>query len=168
MIETKRLRIRAITEADFPYIFRIQSDPEIMFHIRPAVDDPEIVRSRMADWQKYNLEQPGLGTFAVEWLESGAFAGYVVARHVDFDPASGEYEVGYIIAKEHWGRGVASEVTPALCDYLFRRSYLDYVVAFTAFENTASQQVLLKSGFLETGVRNVYGGDCKEFRRYRS
>lgn len=166
MIETTRLRIRPILESDFPDVFRMQSDPEIMRHIRPAVDDPEIVRGRMADWMKYNEENPGLGVFALEWKASGAFAGYAVARHVDYNPATGEYEVGYVIARECWGLGLATEVTRALCAYLFESVRPAYIVAFTALENSASQHVLLKSGFTATGIRKIYDGDSKEFRLY--
>jgi RimJ/RimL family protein N-acetyltransferase len=164
MIETTRLRARPIVDSDFPNVFRIQSDPEIMHHIRPAVDDPEIVRGRMAYWMKYTAEQPGLGVFALEWKDTGAFAGYAVARHVDYNPATGEFEVGYIIARECWGLGLATEVTRALCVYLFESFQPAYIVAFTAHENSASQHVLLKSGFTAYGTRDIYEGGSKEFR----
>lgn len=167
MIETTRLYMRPILETDFPDIFRLQSDPEVMRHIRPATDDPDVVRGRMAEWMQYSQKQPGLGVYWVEWKENGSFVGYVVARHVAFDPATKEYEVGYTIAPEYWGQGLASELTPALCNYLFQLKQPEYIVAFTAFENSASQNVLLKSGFVETGTRNIYDGACKEFRIYR-
>ena len=165
-METTRLYIRPILETDFPDIFRLQSDPDVMRHIRPATDDPEVVRIRMAEWMNYSQKQPGLGVFILEWKENRSFVGYVVARHVAFDPTTEEYEVGYTIAPEYWGRGLASEVTPALCDYLFQLKQPEYIVAFTAFENSASQNVLLKSGFTETGTRNIYEGGSKEFRKY--
>ncbi len=168
MIETTRLRVRPIVDTDHADLFRLQSDPSVMRHIRPAIDDPQIVRERMAEWEKYGQEQPGLGVFAIEWKENREFAGYVVARHVSFDPATDEYEVGYIITPDFWGQGLASEVTLALCDYLFHFKNPAYVVAFTAFENSASQNVLLKSGFRETGTRNIYDGGSKEFRLYRA
>jgi RimJ/RimL family protein N-acetyltransferase len=163
MIETERLQLRPVVESDFPQIYRLMSDPEVMKHIRPVSDDPEPVRSRMADWARYTADQPGLGVFTAEWKSDGAFAGYVVARHVDFDPATGEYEVGYTLAPEHWGKGLATEITRALSDYLFAHFQPEYVVAFTAFENLASQKVLLKAGFTDAGIRDVYGGS-QEFR----
>ena len=165
MIHTARLLLRPVVETDFPEIYRLMSDAEVMKHIRPASDDPEPVRARMADWARYSRENPGLGVFLAEWKEDGAFAGYVVARHVDFDPTSGEYEVGYTLAPEHWGRGLATEITRALTDYLFGRFQPEYVVAFTAEENLASQNVLLKAGFADAGMRDVYGGS-REFRLY--
>jgi ribosomal-protein-alanine N-acetyltransferase len=165
MIETQRLFLRPVVETDFPDIYRLMSDPEVMKHIRPASDDPEPVRTRMGDWERYSLANPGLGVFLAEWKEDGAFAGYVVARHVDFDPATGEYEVGYTLAPEHWGKGLATEITRALSAYLFEHFRPGYVVAFTAVENLASQNVLLKAGFTDVGMRDVYGGS-QEFRLY--
>lgn len=167
MTETARLHIRPLLESDFPDVFRLQSDPNVMRYIRPATDDPEVVQGRIAEWIKYAQEQPGLGVFTVEWKENNLFVGYVVARHVNFDPATEEYEVGYTFAPEYWGQGLATEVTLALCDYLFQLIEPEYIVAFTAFENQASQHVLLKSGFTATGTRDIYEGGSKEFRLYR-
>lgn len=166
MIETSRLFMRPIAVTDFPEVFRLMSDPEVMKHIRPATDDPEAVRSRMSDWDRYMQANPGLGVFWVEWKADGAFVGYVVARHVDFNPATGEYEVGYTIAPEHWGKGLATEITQGLCAYVFEQFGPHYIVAFTAFDNLPSIHVLKKAGFEDAGERDVYGGS-KELRLYR-
>ncbi len=169
MIETTRLHIRPLLESDFPDVFRMQSDPAVMRYIRPAVDDPEVVPMTYGRMDKYCAGATGFRRICSR-MESirGLFAGYAVARHVSFDPATGEYEVGYIIAPEYWGQGVASEVTRALCAYLFQLKHPEYIVAFTAFENSASQQVLLKSGFTATGTRDIYDGGSKEFRLYHA
>lgn len=167
MIETSRLFIRPIADTDFSEVFRLMSDPEVMKHIRPATDNTEEVRGRMDAWEHYTRANPGLGVFWVEWKSDGAFVGYVVARHVDFNPATGEYEVGYTIAPEQWGKGLATEITQALCRYVFDRFGPEYIVAFTAFENQPSVHVLKKAGFEEVGERDIYGGS-KELRLYRS
>ena len=164
-IETARIALRPVEDRDFPNIFRLMSDPEVMKHIRPASDDPEDTRKRMADWARYTDAHPGLGVFMAEWKADSAFIGYVVARHVDFDSSSGEYEVGYTLAPEQWGKGAATEITRTLCEYLFDRFGPEYVVAFTATENMASQQVLRKAGFSHIGLRDVYGGS-EEYRLY--
>ncbi len=120
-IETARITLRPVEDRDFPNIFRLMSDPEVMKYIRPASDDPEDTRKRMADWARYTDAHPGLGVFMAEWKADSAFIGYVVARHVDFDSSSGEYEVGYTLAPEQWGKGAATEITRSLCEYLFDR-----------------------------------------------
>ena len=166
MLETARLSIRPIADTDFLQVFRLLADPEVIKPLRPATSHPEVARERMEVWAKYTEANPGLGVFAVEWKDGGAFAGYVVARHVDFNPATGEYEVGYTLAKEHWGKGLATEITEALCQYIFERFDPEYIVAFTAFENLPSIHVLEKAGFKDAGERDIYGGS-KELRRYQ-
>ncbi len=162
--ETARLVVRTLIEADFPHIFRLQSDPASMRYIRTPVRDEAVVRERMVLWEDYRRRVPGLGVFAVEDKADGSFAGYVTARHVDFNPDTGEFEVGYVIVPERWGQGLAGELVPPLCRYLFGLSGAPYIVAFTDPDNLASQRVLLKSGFREVGRRQVYDGESKEFR----
>lgn len=163
IFETPRLLVRTLLDTDFPHVYRMQSDPDAMRYIRAPVTDEQIVRERVAMWDTYRVKCPGLGVFALENKDGGAFVGYVTARHVDYNPASGEYEVGYALAPEWWGQGLASEIVPPLSRYLFEISDAPRLVAFTDPENTASQRVLLKSGFREVGTRQVYEGISKEF-----
>lgn len=163
IFETPRLIVRTLLDSDFPDIYRMQSDPVTMRYIRAAVTDEQPVRERLAMWENYRAKCPGLGVFALEHKTDGAFVGYVTARHVDFNPASGEYEIGYALAPEWWGQGLASEIVPPLSRYLFELSGAPRLVAFTDPENAASERVLLKGGFREVGRRQVYEGVSKEF-----
>lgn len=163
IFETPRLIVRPILDADFPDIFRMQSDPATMRYIRAPVSEEYLVRQRLTMWAEYNQKCPDLGVFTLENKLSGAFVGYVTARHVDFDPASNEYEIGYALAREWWGQGLASEIVPPLCQYLFEKIATPKIVAFTDPANAASEKVLLKSGFREVGTRQVYEGTSKEF-----
>jgi len=159
LLETTRVFIRSLTEMDFPEIYRMQSDPEIMRYIRAAVAEEQLVRERMAAWVDYEQKNPDLGVWGIFLKETGAFAGYVTGRHVGFDPAIAEYEVGYVIAPEHWGKGLATEVTQRVCRHLFETFKVAEIVAFTDPENHPSQHVLRKCLFIETGRRHVYGGN---------
>lgn len=161
---TQRLRIRPIADTDFDAVFALESDPEIMRYIRDAETNPEGTRARMARWRAYAENNPGLGVFAVELQETGALAGTCTARHLNFDPQSPEMEIGYIIDKTCWGQGLASELVPALTQYLLKTSGADHVVAFTDLENHASQRVLLKNGFVIAGERaDLYDTPSLEF-----
>jgi ribosomal-protein-alanine N-acetyltransferase len=158
IFETSRLGVRDFTAADFPEIYRIQSDPEVMRYIRAPVTEEQIVRDRMAAWADYAQKNPGLGVWGIFVKDTGVFAGYVTCRHTDFDPATGEYEVGYVIVPEHWGQGYATEVTQRACEYVFEAFSPKEIIAFTDPLNVASQRVLLKCGFENAGFRDVYGG----------
>jgi ribosomal-protein-alanine N-acetyltransferase len=156
VLETQRLRIDAIRDADFDILYRLQSDPETMRFIRKPETDPEVVRGRMEEWKQYAAGNPGLGVWAIRWKETGAFAGYGVLRHVKFEPGR-EFEVGYTVAPEFWGRGIASEFTRAMVEYAFRTMDAPRVVAYTDPDHRKSQRVLEKCGFRYTGADSVYG-----------
>ena len=159
MINTSRLHIRPYQAADFPHIFKLQSDEEIMRYIRPAVTDAAIVLERAELWLKYAAENPGFGVFTLESLEDAGFVGYTVLRHVDFTPGR-EIEVGYTLAKESWGKGFATEAVAALMQYGMDTFHLHSFVAFTDETNIASNSVLEKCGFQRKEIERIYDADC--------
>ena len=63
-------------------------------------------------------------------------------------------EVGYWIAPEHWGKGVASAAVQALV----RWNPLDCADYFGScfYDNPASGRVMVKAGFIETGAGASY------------
>jgi [ribosomal protein S5]-alanine N-acetyltransferase len=158
-----RLRFRFATADDLPLVFELQSDEETMRYIRPPDTDINVVRERVEKWLDYTDKCPGLGVFILENKQDGAFVGYAVARHVDFDPLSPELEVGYTLHKTQWGKGFASELVAPLCSYLIALTDTRQIIAFTDPANVPSQRVLTKNGFVESGTRNVYGGECTVF-----
>lgn len=163
IFETKRLLLRPLADSDFPEVYRLISDPETMRYIRTAFTEEQPARDRVAMWNEYGQKCPGLGVFVADLKETGAFAGYCVARHVYFDPTSTEFEIGYTFAPEYWGQGLASELVPPLCQYCFEQTGTSSIVAFTDPANAASQRVLIKCGFQLTGTRAVYEGISNEY-----
>lgn len=65
--------------------------------------------------------------------------------------ARGEVEIGYGLTPEARGRGYASEMLRALCDWLLERVTVSRVTALTLPDNWASMRVLEKSGFRRIG-----------------
>ncbi|MFN0216121.1 MAG: GNAT family N-acetyltransferase [Saprospiraceae bacterium] len=157
------MKIRQITDTDFSDLYRLLSDPETMRYIRAPYSDVQQARDRLAFWADYAEKCPGFGTFVLEMKDSGAFAGFCVARHVDYNPSSKEYEIGYILAPEFWGKGLASELVPPLSRYCFDQSMAERLVAFTNPDNAASQRVLQKGGFRYIGIRETTDGASSEF-----
>jgi len=166
LFETPRLLVRSLRETDFSDIWRLQSDPETMRYIRPPETNPEAVRERLQKWEQYAQKCPGLGVFAMEMKENNSI-GYCTARHVDFNPDTNEFEIGYTLSPEYWGQGLVSELVPHLSEYLFNLSDAPKIVAFTDPQNIASQKVLLKNGFRAIGRRFVYNTENVEFELKR-
>jgi RimJ/RimL family protein N-acetyltransferase len=65
--------------------------------------------------------------------------------------ASGSVELGYWIARSHWGRGFATEAGRALID-IARTLKLTALEASHFLDNPASGRVLEKLGFQSTGI----------------
>ena len=75
-----------------------------------------------------------------------------------------EIELGYILKPAAWGNGYASERRERLIRFAFEETPLSEVVAVIDDENTASRNVLLKTGFVEEGMRRAYAAECPGFR----
>jgi RimJ/RimL family protein N-acetyltransferase len=60
-------------------------------------------------------------------------------------------EIGYWLAKPHWGRGIMSAVVQRLCRHAFDDFGLAKITAHIFPDNLASARVLAKCGFREEG-----------------
>ncbi|MBK8965140.1 MAG: GNAT family N-acetyltransferase [Saprospiraceae bacterium] len=161
-LETTRLRIRPLTMADFDFFYSMQSDPEMMRFIRPPETDPAVIKSRIETMENYAAENPGLGTFLGVHKPDGSIAALCVLRHLEYQPGN-DLEVGYLIARNYWGQGLATELTQALTEYGFGHFGVDLLKAVVDPENLASQKVLLKCGFAPAGKRMIYDSENLEF-----
>ena len=65
--------------------------------------------------------------------------------------SSGGVELGYWIARRHWGRGIATEASRALLD-IARTLRLPRLQASHFLDNPASGRVLEKLGFEPVGI----------------
>jgi [ribosomal protein S5]-alanine N-acetyltransferase len=69
-------------------------------------------------------------------------------------------EIGYVLAKSYWGRGIMPAAVRAVCCHAFQNLGLAKVVAHTFAFNAASGRVLEKCGFqIEGHLRKHYSKD---------
>ncbi|MDW8808083.1 GNAT family N-acetyltransferase [Streptomyces scabiei] len=104
---------------------------------------------RFAD--RYNAllaeQEAGICAFHVLLGEDGS----VLGRFNLVDIEDGRAELGYRVAQHVSGRGVATATVRQLCLLAASRHGLRTLRAATAAENSASQRVLVKAGFVRTG-----------------
>ena len=92
-----------------------------------------------------------------------AMPSFLITERTDSDPRivgacglgrrpSGAVEMGYWIARQHWGKGFATEAGRALID-IARTLKLPRLEASHFLDNPASGRVLEKLGFVPTGIR---------------
>ncbi|PMY02106.1 GNAT family N-acetyltransferase, partial [Pseudomonas sp. MPR-R2A5] len=63
----------------------------------------------------------------------------------------GVSEIGYLVARQHWGSGIAREAVSAVLDQVLRVEGQRRVIADTDPENTASNGLLKALGFTLEG-----------------
>jgi RimJ/RimL family protein N-acetyltransferase len=144
-LETERLILRGWRESDFDAFAALNADPEVMRHFptqltRAASDS---LAARVAE----HFNRHGFGFWATELRGNGAFIGVIGLGYVDFDaPFAPCVEIAWRVAREHWGRGYATEAARAALDFGFERLGLEEIVAFTVPDNRASRRVMEKLG----------------------
>ena len=66
----------------------------------------------------------------------------------DFDePDLYGRELGYVLSKEHWGKGLMPEAVKAVIDYCFSILRYDFLLCAHFSRNDQSRRVIEKSGF---------------------
>ena len=86
--------------------------------------------------------------WAVTWKANGEFIGTVGLTP---DPHKRSAELGYWIARSHWGIGIATEAARAVVDHGFQVLGFDFLTSGHFVDNPASGRVLGKLGFVEIG-----------------
>src|SRR5690606_6599341 len=74
-------------------------------------------------------------------------------------------ELGFAVAKRHWGRRIASHAVPAVLEFGFERIGLHRIEAEVDPDNSASIRVLARAGFKREGWRRqryLEGGDARD------
>lgn len=144
-LRTERLVLRPWREADLEPFAALNADPEVM-RFFPATLDRE-GSDVMAERIAAQFAEAGFGLWAVEVPGVAPFIGFVGLAlqtfPAHFTPA---VEVGWRLAREHWGRGYAPEGGRAAVEYGFDVLGLDEIVSMTIPDNTPSQRVMQKLG----------------------
>lgn len=69
-------------------------------------------------------------------------------------------ELGYYVAEEYWGKGVATKAVKLICDYVFENTDILRIFAEPFAYNTASCCVLEKAGFQCEGTLRKNAVKC--------
>ncbi len=165
VLTTERLTLQELTDADLDFMARILGDPQVMrFWPRPHTRDEA---RQWIEKQQRRYAADGVGYWlALERDGSGpvGLAGVVMT------PVQGRDEpaIGYILLKDRWGRGYASEAAAACRDYVLGAMGRERVVTLIRPENAPSLRVAERIGMTRVGSGIVLLGlehDLFEYRR---
>jgi RimJ/RimL family protein N-acetyltransferase len=147
---TTRLRLRQWSDGDREPFAAMNADPEVMKYF--AGVETRQGSNRVIDIWRAELEERGWSNWAVERMDSGAFIGFVglsVPRRLTL-PFMPCVEIGWRLAKEHWGQGYATEAAKGALRTGFDRIGLPEIVSFTSLVNRPSRAVMERIGMVDT------------------
>jgi len=143
VFETPRLRCRRWAPEDLVALMAVYGDRDAMRWVGDGEPLTHDECERWLDVTARNYAQRGYGMFALEERASGRVVGFVGLVHPG---GQAQAEVKYAFAREHRGRGLATEAVRAMLDSAQVRFGIAEVVATVAPGNLASQRVLAKAG----------------------
>ena len=157
-LRTPRLSLRAWRPSDLEPFAAMNADPRVMRWF-PATLDRASSDALAARLESQHAEH-GYTCWAVEVLESGRgpapFVGFVGLMRPSFDPPFSHsvpcVEVGWRLAADWWGLGVATEGARAALRFGLLEVGLAEVVSFTVPANLPSQAVMQRIGMRYDGV----------------
>jgi ribosomal-protein-alanine N-acetyltransferase len=142
-LETERLTLRPLTAEDLEAVAALLGDAEALVLWGGALD-----RDGARSWIERNLdryERNGFGRCAMVLRATGELVGDcgLIPTDVEGTP---EVELGWVVARSQWGRGLATEAATAWRDLAFTELGLHRIVSMVSERNVASRRVAEKLG----------------------
>ena len=147
-LKTERLLLRPFSLSDIDDVLEYASDPEwAAFRLRPydrRAAERMVARALLTSWDKE-------AEFAI------VLDGRVIGRFsLTVDHKHQTAELGYEIARDMWGRGLAAEASVAVCEWGFREYGLARIDAWADSRNKRSVRVMEKLGMTYEGTHRKY------------
>lgn len=166
VLETARLRLRRLVPEDLEALGRILDDPEVMRYFGTKAAQLAATERGMACY-----DAQGFGMLAPELKHAGATGsgtcigriGFIVQRVEERD----EVELGWLLAREHWNQGLATEAARALMDYGFQWHRFPRIISLIDPANAASLAVARKLGATYDRDVCMFGKTVQLFTRSR-
>jgi RimJ/RimL family protein N-acetyltransferase len=145
-LTTERLRLRPFRADDWQAYAAMCGDAETMLYIGEGKPVSATDCWRNMAWMLGHWALHGFGQWAVERRSDGLLLGRCGANHPPDWPG---FEVGWLVARDHWGQGYATEAARAALRYAFDVIGRDEVLHLIRPANLRSITVARKLGAAE-------------------
>jgi ribosomal-protein-alanine N-acetyltransferase len=148
ILQCSRIKLRFITKDDASALFGLFSDAEAM---RYGSSAPWTSMQQADESLAVVLAGYESGDYLRVAIEiDGEMNGFVTLRA--FDRQNRRCEIGYMLARPHWGKGYMQEALPAMIDYAFGTLGLNRIEADVDPRNDASGRLLECLHFRKEGL----------------
>ena len=151
MLETPRLLLRRITEADHDDWLAVWHSPGALDYLIDFDGKPdERVARAIIDWARRIFDEKSGIRWAITLKPLDRMIGSC-GFHL-LNPRDQRAEIGYELHSDYWRRGIMSEAVGAILAFCFDALSLHRVEADVVEGNAASAALLKKAGFTLEGV----------------
>lgn len=153
-LETERLSLRPFDESDFEAVHAYASDPEVTRFTGFGPNTEAETRGFIASVRRAALDPDSRHLdLAIVPRDVGHVVGACGIR-LDREDVR-EYEIGYVLSRNHWRRGIGSEAVRRLRDFAFDEWSAHRLYARVIVGNAPSIALIEKLGFLLEGTRRA-------------
>ena len=145
ILETERLILRHLLPEDLDDLFALYGDPEIRRYFPEGTLTYAETKAELEWFLNGHPDHPELGLWATILKESDRFIGRCGLLPWTLEQRP-EVEVAYLLAKEYWGQGLATEAALGIVQYAVERLNLSRLVCLVTPGNEASANVARKVG----------------------
>ncbi len=150
LIESNRLLLRQLMPEDAPDFFACQSDPEVFRYSRRSEETSLESAMHTLNILFQRHQERTMLSWAIVLKENQRFIGrFQLEEWSDEDHRAA---VGYLLGRQYWGKGYATEALRAVIAYLFEQTTVNRIDAVTWRENNASARVMEKAGMRFEGL----------------
>lgn len=161
ILESERLLFREHELGDLDAYCAMEADPEVRRYVGGA---PRSRKDAERKFRDTHLKRTSarLALRATIFKPDGRYIGYsgLFPNFGRRGPVAGEATLAFYLAREYWGRGLATEAGRAFIQFGFGQLHLTRLVATVEVGNAASLRVLEKLGFAlmgtESGTRSFH------------
>lgn len=148
-LTTERLLLRPWRDSDLASFAALNADPVVMEHFPGTLTQSQA--DNLAQGIREDMAERGFGWWAAEVRGGAPFIGFIGLSVPEFGahflpPGKTVVEVGWRLARKHWGRGYATEGARECLRFGFQDLGLEEIVSFTTTTNLKSQAVMQRLG----------------------
>ncbi|MDX6543245.1 MAG: hypothetical protein QOK32_848 [Gaiellaceae bacterium] len=127
--------------------YRLKRKAAAVFAQFSDLEARRAIRTLIQHWERH-----GFGEWAAEERASGRLVGKIgLHHHADWTAEDVKVEVGWLLARDSWGKGYATEGAVATLEDAFERVRLDRLLSIAHLANRRSIRVMERIGLSPVG-----------------
>ena len=148
ILETERLILRAFKQSDLDDFYEYASVEGVGeragWKHHESIEETQQILNMFINHDK---------TFAIVLKENNKVIGSLGVEEYGMEEALTEFveyrgrEIGYVLSKDYWGKGIMTETVKVVINYLFNEQDLDFLTCGYYDFNSQSKRVQEKCGF---------------------